>query len=184
MLAVSILSACFMQEVSGDVPSATPVTEEADTTHLMEGKTQEQTQTEVMADAELAKAFDVALAEAKAFDAQASDEAKEAKAEEEKRSEEEDGDINDNADIEALDTLVANAEQLSVKAKELGEEAAKVGASDEAKKAAAEAEKLSAEAEAQVQAAKKGTRAGGRPQHDPGGRGGERPRRGRRGQRV
>ena len=61
-VAVAILSACFMQEVSGDVPSATPVTEEADTTHLMEGKTQEQTQEEVIADAELAKAFDVANA--------------------------------------------------------------------------------------------------------------------------
>merc|ERR1711935_767937 len=82
-------------------------------------------------------------------------EAKKAKAQAEKLSEEEDIDVNDNADIEALDTLVAKAEQLSVKAKELGAEAAKVGASDEAKKAAAEAEKLSAEAEAQVQAAKK-----------------------------
>merc|ERR1711935_1034553 len=107
-------------------------------------------------------------------------EAKKAKAQAEKLSEEEDIDVNDNADIEALDTLVANAEQLSVKAKELGAEAAKVGASDEAKKAAAEAEKLSAEAEAQVHAAKKGTRAGGRPQHDPGGRRG-RGTRGRRG---
>ena len=45
LLALSILSACFMQEVSGDVLSATSVTQEADA-NLMEAKTEKKEETD------------------------------------------------------------------------------------------------------------------------------------------
>jgi len=137
VVAVAILSACFMQEVSGDDPSKflfakkEAVTQKADVqAHLMEDKK------DGASDEDEKAVKDGASDEAMRTADQAVKELEEADAKEQDffaEADEQDYETDQDGMSDAIEKLMARAE-------ELAEEAGKDGASDEAKRASAQAE--------------------------------------------